>query len=170
MKKYIPNIIMLIRAMLIIPIVISFIYGKEILTAILFIIAASSDFFDGFLARKWDVCSDFGRKYDPLIDKCLSLTVLTIIAFSHFTNIFLIATEFIIVIVGRLRYNNYKDLKVSILGKIKTVFLFFYVALVLLGLFNIYFFYFILALDIMVIINYLFIYKKELKLYSKKDN
>ncbi len=35
----------------------------------LFVISALSDFFDGFLARRWHLVSDFGRMLDPIADK-----------------------------------------------------------------------------------------------------
>jgi phosphatidylglycerophosphate synthase len=37
----------------------------------LFILAAATDYLDGFLARKWKVESQFGRIMDPLCDKIL---------------------------------------------------------------------------------------------------
>ncbi|MBC8309885.1 MAG: CDP-diacylglycerol--glycerol-3-phosphate 3-phosphatidyltransferase [Phycisphaerales bacterium] len=39
----------------------------------LFVIAAITDFLDGYLARKWDVVSMFGRLMDPFCDKVLVL-------------------------------------------------------------------------------------------------
>ncbi len=49
---------------------------NRILAFTLFIIAALSDFFDGFLARKYQVVSDFGKLIDPLTDKILVISVL----------------------------------------------------------------------------------------------
>ena len=39
----------------------------------LFVIAAMTDFVDGYLARKWNVVSMFGRLMDPFCDKVLVL-------------------------------------------------------------------------------------------------
>ncbi|MBT4523661.1 MAG: hypothetical protein HOI88_08275 [Phycisphaerae bacterium] len=39
----------------------------------LFVLAATTDFIDGYLARKWNVISMFGRLMDPFCDKVLIL-------------------------------------------------------------------------------------------------
>lgn len=41
------------------------------IVAAIFIIAALTDFLDGFLARRWSVTSSFGRMIDPIADKLL---------------------------------------------------------------------------------------------------
>ena len=41
--------------------------------AVLFVLAAVTDALDGYLARKWDVVSKFGRIMDPFCDKILVL-------------------------------------------------------------------------------------------------
>jgi CDP-diacylglycerol--glycerol-3-phosphate 3-phosphatidyltransferase len=38
---------------------------------LVFLIACVTDFLDGYLARKWNVTSDFGRMIDPIADKLL---------------------------------------------------------------------------------------------------
>ena len=47
----------------------------------LFVFGAATDFLDGYLARKWDVVSMFGRIMDPFCDK-----VLVIGAFIYFAS------------------------------------------------------------------------------------
>lgn len=52
-------------------------YGLADLTvrwiaAILFIVAISTDWVDGYLARRYDIVSDFGKLWDPIADKLLT--------------------------------------------------------------------------------------------------
>lgn len=52
-------------------------YGLTDLTvrwiaAVLFIVAISTDWVDGYLARRYDIVSDFGKLWDPIADKLLT--------------------------------------------------------------------------------------------------
>lgn len=40
--------------------------------AVLFIVAISTDWVDGYLARKYEIVSDFGKLWDPIADKLLT--------------------------------------------------------------------------------------------------
>lgn len=67
MKKYIPNMVSCIR---IIGATILLIFFKEFSPAFLIIygISAATDAVDGYLARKWDVCSVVGVVFDTIGD------------------------------------------------------------------------------------------------------
>lgn len=52
-------------------------YGLSDLTVrwvagILFVVAISTDWVDGYLARRYDIVSDFGKLWDPIADKLLT--------------------------------------------------------------------------------------------------
>lgn len=51
-----------------------------IVIAILVAISFLTDLFDGMLARRWQVESNFGKIMDPLADKIICLTVLWLVA------------------------------------------------------------------------------------------
>ncbi|GGF35815.1 CDP-diacylglycerol--glycerol-3-phosphate 3-phosphatidyltransferase [Microbacterium sorbitolivorans] len=46
--------------------------GLRWTAAILFIVAISTDWVDGYLARKYEIVSDFGKLWDPIADKLLT--------------------------------------------------------------------------------------------------
>lgn len=51
---------------------------------VIYLIAAATDFLDGYLARKWGVTSTFGRIVDPFCDKILVLGSFTFFAGKNF--------------------------------------------------------------------------------------
>ncbi len=98
------------------------------LAFILFLIAGLTDYFDGYLARKYNSVSEIGEILDPIADKILIVFVLFGLAInlsSYFIGFFgalIIARE---VWVGALRdfnarHNRSHLTKVSFLAKIKT--------------------------------------------------
>ena len=72
MKKYLPNSLTLLRIFLIPIFLNALINGKSQFAIAIFIIAGLTDFFDGFLARKYNATSNFGIFIDPLADKLLT--------------------------------------------------------------------------------------------------
>ena len=53
---------------------------EYIIAGILFIIASLTDFFDGHVARKYDMVTDFGKMIDAISDKMLTNSLLVILA------------------------------------------------------------------------------------------
>jgi len=53
--------------------------GARWLALLLFIAAAITDFFDGYLARKWGQQSALGRMLDPIADKVLVAVILLVL-------------------------------------------------------------------------------------------
>lgn len=52
---------------------------KYIIVGILFIIASLTDFLDGYVARKYNLVTDFGKMMDAISDKLLTNSVLVIL-------------------------------------------------------------------------------------------
>lgn len=76
----IPNILTLIRV-LIIPIIIVTFYFDDVVMAHkissgFFLFASITDFADGYIARRYKMQTDFGRMLDPIADKVLVATVM----------------------------------------------------------------------------------------------
>ena len=70
----VPNLITIARSAAIVPIVALVMNGDIILrlvALIIYVIAAASDWLDGYLARAWNQYSPLGRMLDPIADKLL---------------------------------------------------------------------------------------------------
>ncbi|CAD83479.1 phosphotidylglycerophosphate synthetase [Candidatus Blochmanniella floridana] len=59
------------------------IYWSPMLCTLIFFIAAITDWFDGFLARRWNQTSRIGGFLDPIADKIMIITALILIS-EHF--------------------------------------------------------------------------------------
>jgi cardiolipin synthase len=70
-KTHGPNCLSYIRAMLGICVFFYIFQKKYIAAIVLFVIAAITDLFDGYLARLWSSTSKFGALLDPIADKIL---------------------------------------------------------------------------------------------------
>ena len=125
--KSIPNILTTLR-LLACPILIYLFFFKVYLgILIIFILACLTDFFDGYIARKESLKSNFGKILDPIADKALiiSMCVLLIIN-DDISGLHKIAFYIIIlreIIVTSLRFNldnQNKSIDVSPLSKYKT--------------------------------------------------
>ena len=109
---------------------------------ILFFIASITDYFDGYLARKYNLVSQLGEILDPIADKILIVFMLFAIAvnltsyYIGFISAFIITRE---IWVGALRdfnarQQNTNATRVTFLAKIKTTIQLFTISIYLLGL------------------------------------
>ena len=109
---------------------------------ILFFVAGITDYFDGYLARKYSAASQLGEILDPIADKILILFLLFALAINlssyliGFIGALIITRE---IWVGALRDMNARNgrsdaTKVTFLAKIKTTIQLFTICIYLLGL------------------------------------
>ena len=71
-----PNKLTLLRICLIPICLLLWALGQPIPAAIVFAVAAITDFFDGYIARKQNIVTVFGKFADPVADKVLVLTAM----------------------------------------------------------------------------------------------
>jgi cardiolipin synthase len=102
-------------------------YEQGVASTIIFIVAAATDWFDGFLARRWNQTSAFGAFLDPVADKLMVTGALLVLV--HLDRVHPI---FAFVIIGReitisalrewmAQIGASKSVAVSSLGKVKTM-------------------------------------------------
>lgn len=102
----------------------------RIIAAILFSIAAVTDWFDGYLARKWDQSTPLGAFLDPVADK-LIVAVALVLLVEHYNSVWISIPASIIIcreiLVSALRewmaeLGKRANVAVSNIGKVKTTF------------------------------------------------
>lgn len=132
MLKHIPNILTIIRFILV-PFVVIFSVSNHYILAIAIILLASlTDILDGGIARKYNITSTFGKLMDPLADKFMQLAILFALYTKSIVPLWIVLVFFIkelALIIGAI-FLYKKDFVVSSnwYGKLATVLI--YVALI----------------------------------------
>ena len=102
---------------------------QSLILFFIFLLLSITDYFDGLLARKFNITSSFGKVFDPISDKiltsCALLFLSSIDSLLLIPSILIIFREFLISGVREFSLiNNKINVNVSILSKIKTTFQF----------------------------------------------
>lgn len=79
----IPNIITILRLIMIAPMCITFFTGHYLATLIIIVVSGVSDVIDGIIARKYNMISELGKILDPIADKLTQLTILALLIFKQ---------------------------------------------------------------------------------------
>ncbi len=125
------------------PIILIFlIFGNYLVCVLLFFLAGLTDYFDGYLARKYNAESQLGEILDPIADKILIVFILVGLSVELDSQLMSLLSSFIIareIGVTALRdysaRNNLSDrTKVTFLAKLKTSIQLFTIGLYLLAL------------------------------------
>ena len=101
--KYIPNILTLLRAFLVLPFVIimykiyEYEYSLNWILIIMFLIIIGSDILDGYIARKFNCSTDIGAKLDIISDTIYSISSMLLLAYINIT-----PSWFVIIIIIKL--------------------------------------------------------------------
>ncbi|MBE6138896.1 MAG: CDP-diacylglycerol--glycerol-3-phosphate 3-phosphatidyltransferase [Firmicutes bacterium] len=97
---------------------------KYIISGFLFIIASLTDFLDGYIARKYNLITDFGKLIDAIADKILVNSVLIILAAQGFIHpiipVVIIIRDSVVNSIKMLAASNGKVVAAIKSGKIKT--------------------------------------------------
>ena len=113
-------------------------YTMRIVANVLFIVASLTDLFDGKIARKYNLVTNFGKFMDPLADKLLVCSALICLIelgqLPAWVVIMIISREFIISGFRLVAADNGVVIAASYWGKFKTTF---QMAAVILMIFNI---------------------------------
>ena len=99
----IPNVLTIIRMILIPVFVVLFFKGHKIAALCVFCAASLTDMLDGYLARKLNQITDFGKLFDPLADKLMVLTAMVLQTFwgpLPLTAVIIVAVKELVMILG----------------------------------------------------------------------
>ena len=95
MLKHVPNALTIARFILIPFILTSLINNNYFLTFIFLTISGLTDVLDGFLARKFNLITNFGKLIDPLADKSTQISILATLALKNIIPIWMIVVLFL---------------------------------------------------------------------------
>ena len=143
--RIIPNFLTLFRSLAAIVLPLIIIYGGEIgalMATPILILAGITDYFDGFLARKYNASSDIGEILDPIADKILIIFILFALAVNlssyliGFMSSIILSREIWVSALRdyNARNNNIDATRVIYIAKMKTTIQLFTISVYLFGL------------------------------------
>ena len=98
---------------------------NDLVAALIFVAAAATDGVDGYVARKYNQITDFGKFIDPLADKLLVATALICLVemgtIAAYMAVIIIAREFIVTSLRIVAISKGVVIAAEMTGKIKTV-------------------------------------------------
>lgn len=165
MFKHIPNILTISR-FVIIPFIFGAILKRDYVAAFIFLtLSGITDVLDGFIARKFNYITNFGKLIDPLADKATQIFTLIALSYIKIVPYWILIAVFIkeAIMISGASFLYGKKLVVSSrwYGKLSTVV--FYIAIVTSFIvyyfetairFDIYLYYFALILTLFALIMY----------------
>ena len=101
----IPNVLTMIRLILVPVFVVLFLKGHKMASLGVFVAASLTDMLDGFLARKLNQITDFGKLFDPLADKLMVLSAMVcqgIVGVFPWSAIIIVACKELFMVIGGL--------------------------------------------------------------------
>ena len=137
MKWNVPNILTMIR-LACTPIVvalflISIPYGIGVFCALgVYVLACFTDFLDGYIARKYNLITDFGKFMDQIADKAITTTAMILVLLAGNVTLNWVAVLIVLIVVLRdtiisgirmVAANKSIVIAADIFGKIKSFFL-----------------------------------------------
>ncbi len=142
MQMNLPNKLTILRVILI-PVFLLVLFLAPVPTnryvaVFIFVIASLTDFLDGYLARRWNLVSNFGKFMDPLADKLLVMAALVSMVelgdLPSWVVIIILAREFAITGFRTLAMEANIVMAASWWGKVKTTVQMIMIVVVLLDL------------------------------------
>ena len=131
--RHIPNALTILRFFLIPFIIISIVNNEYIAAFILLTLSGVTDILDGFIARKFNFITNFGKVVDPLADKATQVSILVVLALKDLIPMWILIVvamkEFAMIAVASFLYGKEFVVSSKWYGKAATVL--FYFAIVL---------------------------------------
>lgn len=98
--------------------------SADIIAAAIFIIASVTDWFDGRIARKYNLITNFGKVMDPLADKLIVFAVILCLVkqsvFPVWCAMIILARDFLVTGMRVIAVSEGISVAASIWGKVKT--------------------------------------------------
>jgi CDP-diacylglycerol--glycerol-3-phosphate 3-phosphatidyltransferase len=84
----VPNILTILRILLVFPLV--YFLDDSLISGTIFLVAALSDYVDGWWARKFDQRTVFGSFLDPIADKILLISGIAILSYLNVIDLYIL--------------------------------------------------------------------------------